>query len=170
MDGSDHATFKISDISETVVRPSRDNPAPLSMKSPLVSSPRPFPQFSTINLDCFRSPVLFCCADRVRKIFLAARLLLHLLVRRRADASGSDFIVNKSWAESGVLSSRIFPVKVPPIADHWDANAFLKYKECDKKIILAFFDPACCGIRTTENNELIFDDGIFRPPRARSIH
>ena len=66
-------------------------------------------------------------------------------MRRRADASGSDFIVNKSWAESGVLSSRIFPVKVPPIADHWDANAFLKYKECDKKLYWRSLIPHVAG-------------------------
>lgn len=145
MDGSVHAIFKISDISETVVRPLRDSPDPLSMNSPLASSSRAFAQFSRINLDCVKSAAGLCCADNVKKIFRAAMLLLHLFVRRSADAMGSEVDDKSGTADSGVWPSRICPLSVPPREIHSDKNAFSKYDEGDKKLYWRCLIPHAAG-------------------------
>ena len=91
-----HDGFKIVAINESGIRPCRDNPVPFSIKNPLVFIQRFLAQSLMFKRDAVISAVLFGCSDNVRKICRAATLLLHLLVKRRAEASGSDSMLRNS--------------------------------------------------------------------------
>ena len=141
MDGSSHAIFKIFDTAATVTRPLRDKPDPLSINTPFVLIPWFSAHRLTRVLYVSKPACSLSCSDKVKKMFRAARLLLHLFVTLRADAIGSDVDSRNIFASSGVLFSNMLPSNVPPRVAHSVRNAFSKNNEGERRLYWRCFTP-----------------------------